>query len=306
MSLNHIDKKSKIGLLIGGLSSEREVSLKTGTAIFNALVSLGYNVTKIDPKDENFIDLIKESDVIFNALHGRYGEDGIIQGLLESLKIPYTGSPVVSSSITMNKVFTKEILAFYNIPIIPFFELSTLKDMDNLKIDLPLVVKPANEGSSVGITLVKNKEQLLDVTKESLGIYGELLIEPYIKGKEVQVAVLNGEVLGAIEIRPKREFYDYEAKYISHDTEYILPAEISDDMLDLLFNYSKNINKILKCSGVIRIDYIVTDKEVLLLEVNTLPGMTESSLVPKIANYKGLSFEKLCEDILLNAKIHGV
>jgi len=306
MSSNKINKSSKIGLLIGGISSEREVSLKTGEAIFNALISLGYNVIKIDPQNENFIDLIKESDLIFNALHGRYGEDGLIQGLLETLKIPYTGSPVVSSAIAMNKVFTKEVLSYYNIPVIPFFELNNIDDFNNLKFDIPLVVKPANEGSSVGVTLVKDKKQLFNIVKESFDIYKELLIEPYIKGKEVQVAVLNGEVLGAIEIRPKREFYDYEAKYLSHDTEYILPAEISDKSLKKLFKYSEKIDKILKCNGVIRIDYIVTEKDNYLLEVNTLPGMTESSLVPKIANYKGLSFEILCEEILKSAKIHGV
>jgi len=298
--------QARVGLLIGGVSSEREVSLKTGAAIYDALIKKGYDIIKIDPKSNDFLEKIGSIDVIFNALHGRYGEDGLIQGFLETLKIPYTGSSVVSSAISMNKVFTKEVLTNYNIPIIPFFELNDLAELKNLSFTTPLVVKPANEGSSVGISLVKDEKLLNDIVKESLEEYKELLIEPYIKGKEVQVAVLNGEVLGAIEIRPKREFYDYEAKYLSHDTQYILPAEISENELEQLFIYSKKINDILKCNGVIRIDYIVTEDDMFLLEVNTLPGMTASSLVPKIANYKGISFEDLCENILFSAKIHGV
>ncbi len=299
-------KKLKIGLLLGGLSSEREVSLKTGEAIYNALITLGYSVDKIDPKLDDLYNKSKDVDVIFNALHGRFGEDGLIQGFLETIQKPYTGSPVVSSSIAMNKVFTKQILSFYQIPIINFKEISSLKDLESIKFDFPMVVKPANEGSSVGITLVKNKKALLKDVKNGLSKYGELLVEPYIKGQEVQVAVLNGEVLGTVEIQPENEFYDYDAKYVSHGTKYLTPANISNNVSNKLFEYSKKINGILKCNGVIRIDYIVKGNEMFLLEVNTLPGMTNSSLIPKIAKHNGISFEQLVEKIVESAKIHGI
>ena len=261
-------KKLKIGLLIGGLSSEREVSLKTGEAIYNTLIKLGYFVKKIDPKIDDLYSKAKDIDVVFNALHGRFGEDGLIQGFLETIQKPYTGSPVVSSSITMNKVFTKLILSFYQIPIIKFKEISSLNDINSIKFNFPMVVKPANEGSSVGITLVKNQKELITDVKKGMDIYGDLLVEPYIKGQEVQVAVLNGKVLGTVEIQPENEFYDYDAKYVSSGTKYLTPANISDSVNDKLFKYSKKINNILKCNGVIRIDYIVKESEIFLLEVN--------------------------------------
>lgn len=300
------NKKLKIGLLLGGLSSEREVSLKTGEAIYNALISLGYFVDKIDPKLDNLYKKSKDVDIVFNALHGRFGEDGIIQGFLETIQKPYTGSPVVSSSITMNKVFTKQILSFYQVPIISFKELSSLKDLESIEFDFPMVIKPANEGSSVGISLAKNKASLVKDVKEGLSKYGELLVEPYIKGQEVQVAVLNGKVLGTVEIQPENEFYDYDAKYVSHGTKYLTPANISDTVSNELFEYSKKINDILKCNGVIRIDYIVKENEIFLLEVNTLPGMTSTSLVPKIAKHNGMSFKELVDQIVKSAKVHGI
>jgi len=300
------DKKKKIGLLLGGLSSEREVSLKTGDAIYNALISLGYSVVKIDPKTDDLYHKSQEVEIIFNALHGRFGEDGLIQGFLETIQKPYTGSPVVSSSISMNKVFTKQILSFYQIPIIEFKEISSLNDIESIKFDFPMVVKPANEGSSVGISLVKNKKALIKDVKKGLKTYSELLVEPYIDGQEVQVAVLNGEVLGTVEIQPENDFYDYDAKYVSHGTKYLTPAKISDFVNDNLFEYSKKINTILKCNGVIRIDYIVKGDNAYLLEANTLPGMTASSLVPKIARNKGMSFEELIDDIVKSAKVHGI
>ncbi len=299
------NKKMKIGLLLGGISSEREVSLKTGEAIYNALIKLGYSVVKMDPKFDNLYEKSKSVDVVFNALHGRFGEDGLIQGFLETIQKPYTGSPVVSSSISMNKVFTKQILSFYQIPVIEFKEISSFNETDDIKFEFPMVVKPANEGSSVGISLVKDKKSLINDIKNGLELYGELLVEPYVKGQEVQVAVLNGNVLGTVEIQPENEFYDYDAKYVSHGTKYLTPANISESVTDRIFEYSQKINGILKCNGVIRIDYIVRNEEIFLLEVNTLPGMTNSSLVPKIARNKGMSFEELIEQIVKSAKVHG-
>jgi D-alanine-D-alanine ligase len=298
--------KVKIGLLLGGLSSEREVSLMTGEAIYAALVNLNYEVHKIDPKLDDLYEKSKKVDIIFNALHGRFGEDGLIQGFLETINKPYTGSPVVSSSITMNKVFTKQILSFYQIPVIKFKEISVLDDLDDVKFDFPMVVKPANEGSSVGISIVKNENNLIVDVKKGLEAYGELLVEPYIKGQEVQVAVLNGDVLGTVEIQPENEFYDYDAKYVSHGTKYFTPANVSDVVNNKLYEYSEKINKILKCNGVVRIDYIVQNEDIFLLEVNTLPGMTNSSLVPKIARNKGISFDELIDKIVSSARVHGL
>jgi D-alanine-D-alanine ligase len=197
-------------------------------------------------------------------------------------------------------------LSFYQIPIIEFKEISKPEEVDDIKFNFPMVVKPANEGSSVGITLVKNQKELIRDIDKGLKNYGELLVEPYIKGQEVQVAVLNGNVLGTVEIQPENEFYDYDAKYVSSGTKYLTPANIPNTVNEQLFEYSIKINDILKCNGVIRIDYIVRKDEIFLLEVNTLPGMTNSSLVPKIAKNKGISFEKLIEEIVKSAKVHGI
>ncbi len=293
-----------IVLLVGGKSSEREVSLKTGEAIFKALISLGYIVEKIDPANKDFLKKIIEinPDVVFNALHGTYGEDGIIQGVLELLEIPYTGSSVITSALTMNKIFTKQILSHYNIPVIPY---KTYKKLpSDTPFPLPIVLKPINEGSSVGVYLIKNMDDFIKYGTEIIIKYGELIVEPFIKGQEVQTFVLNGEAIGTIEIKPKREFYDYEAKYLSGDTSYIYPAQISEELHLELKRLSSEIYQILECSGAVRIDFMAKDEKVELLEVNTLPGMTEASLVPKIARAEGISFEELCEKILLSAKIH--
>ncbi|MBN2694556.1 D-alanine--D-alanine ligase [bacterium] len=294
----------KIALLIGGKSSEREVSLKTGNAIFKALTSLGYNVEKVDPADNDFLKKIIEMkpDTIFNALHGTYGEDGIIQGVLELLGIPYTGSSVVTSALTMNKIYTKQILSHYNIPVIPY---KTYRELPlETPFPLPVVLKPVNEGSSVGVYLIKNMDDFNKYALDIINRYGEVVVEPFIKGQEVQTFVLNGKAIGTIEIRPKREFYDYDAKYLSGDTNYIYPAEISEELHKSLKKISSKIYQILDCSGAVRIDFMAKDGKAELLEVNTLPGMTEASLVPKIAKAEGISFEELCEKILLSAKIH--
>ncbi len=293
----------KITVLLGGKSSEREVSLKTGEAIFNALKNKGFDVTKTDPKFDDMFNL-KNYDVIFNALHGTYGEDGLIQGFLETIGIPYTGCSVVTNAISMNKMFTKQILSHYNVISIPFLYINNENDLNGFNAEFPVIIKPVNEGSSVGVYKVENIDDLHKIAKEALQKFGAILVEPFIKGQEIAVGVLNGKPLGVIEIRPKNEFYDYEAKYQSTETQYIYPAELNKAVYDGVMNTSKKISEIFECNGVVRIDYIVKDNIPMLLEINTLPGMTQTSLVPKMAKGIGISFEDLCEQILLSAKLH--
>lgn len=294
----------KIGLLMGGESSERAVSLNTGKAIKAALNSLNYDVIVIDPQNQNYIEQLKTVNLVFNALHGTYGEDGLIQGLLECLKIPYTGTSVTGSAIAMDKVYSRVVLQQYGIPIMPFQQIDTIDEIDALEFQTATIIKPLNEGSSVGISLIETPDQLKQVATETLEKFGSILVEPYIKGQEVQIAVLNGKALGGVEIRPKNKFYDYEAKYISHDTEYILPPTISQEQLKELMHYSELCYTKLQCNGVIRVDFIIQNDTIYLLEMNTLPGMTETSLVPKIAAKAGVTFEQLCDTILSSATLH--
>ncbi len=293
-----------IGLLMGGESSERAVSLKSGAAIKIALEKLQYHVTTIDPATDHYIDQLKGVDRVFNALHGTYGEDGLIQGLLECLKIPYTGTSVTGSAIAMDKIYSRMILQQSGIKTIPFEQIDTLDAIKHLSFQQPLMIKPINEGSSVGVSLVETSDQLSSVAQNALNQYGTIIVEPYIDGKEIQIAVLNGDALGGIEIQPSNQFYDYEAKYLSNDTKYIVPPEISQCTLDKLLKQSEHCFKTLRCNGVIRVDYLVQNEDTYLLEVNTLPGMTQSSLVPKIAAWAGYSFEDLCQHILQTATLH--
>tara|TARA_B100000579_G_scaffold113628_1_gene90921 strand:+ start:479 stop:1330 length:852 start_codon:yes stop_codon:yes gene_type:complete len=279
-----------------------------------ALKKIGYKVSTFDPKKKplNLIDKNK-TDVIFNALHGKDGEDGVAQSYFEYLRIPYTHSGVISSYNSMNKVISKEIFKKNKIKSPKYFVFN--KD-DYNKIDLnicikkkkikfPIVVKPINEGSSIGVQICKSIIDLNKSTKFLFKKYSELIFEPYIGGQEIQVAVINGLPLGAIELQPKRQFYDYKAKYSKKaKTKHIMPANLKKSKYLEVLRIAKKAHNALGCKGVTRSDFKFFKGQFYLLEINTQPGMTDLSLVPEIASYKGISFENLVEKILLNASIN--
>ncbi len=306
--------KKKVLIVLGGTSGERKVSLETGKACLKALKKLGYKTSTFDPKKKplNLIDKNKVSK-IFNALHGKDGEDGIAQSYFEYLKIPYTHSGVISSHNAMNKIISKEIFKKYKIKSPKYFSFikkefnrSNLnKNIKRKKIKFPIVVKPVNEGSSIGVKICKNIKILYKSTSSLFKKYPELIFEPFIGGQEIQVAIINGKPLGAIELRPKRKFYDYKAKYSkAAKTKHIMPALINKSKYLEALKIAKKAHKVLGCKGVTRSDFKFFENQFYLLELNTQPGMTSLSLVPEIANYKGITFEKLVEKILLNASIN--
>jgi len=308
-----VNKKNFYNVLVvlGGTSGERPVSLESGKACVKALKKKGYKVSTFDPKYKNF-NLIgkKNVDVIFNALHGRDGEDGVAQSYFEYLRIPYTHSGVISSFTAMNKVNSKKIFIKNNIKTPKFFsikknnskKITIKKIIKKKKIKFPIVLKPVNEGSSLGVHICKNEKELFKYLSLLLKNYDEIMFEEYIGGQEIQVAVINRDALGAIELIPKRFFYDYKAKYTKKaKTEHVMPARISKEKYNQVLNIAKKTHNVLGCRGVTRSDFKFYNNKFYLLEINTQPGMTSLSLVPEIANYKGLSFENLVEKILLDA-----
>ena len=307
-------KNKRVLVVLGGTSGEREVSLDSGRACIKALKKIGYKISIFDPKKKSFNLIDKnKTDVIFNALHGKDGEDGVAQSYFEYLRIPYTHSGVISSYNAMNKVISKEIFKKNKIKSPEYFVLQKekynkvklRKCIKRKKIKFPIVVKPINEGSSIGVKICKN---ILDLNKSAKFLfrkYVELIFEPYIGGQEIQVAVLNGDSLGAIELEPKRKFYDYKAKYSkSAKTKHIMPANLTRSKYKKVLQIAKKAHNVLGCKGITRSDFKFFKNQFYLLEINTQPGMTSLSLVPEIANYKGISFENLVEKILLNASIN--
>ena len=307
-------KNKKVLVVLGGTSGEREVSLDSGKACIKALKKIGYSVSTFDPKKKKF-NLIDQNktDVIFNALHGKDGEDGVAQSYFEYLRIPYTHSGVISSYNAMNKIISKEIFKKNKIKSPQYFvlqkqdynKIKLKKSIKRKKIKFPIVVKPINEGSSIGVKICKNISDLNKSTKSLFKKYAELIFEPYIGGQEIQVAVINGASLGAIELEPKRQFYDYQAKYSkAAKTKHIMPANLKKSKYKKVLQIAKKAHNALGCKGVTRSDFKFFKNQFYLLEINTQPGMTNLSLVPEIANYKGISFENLVEKILLNASIN--
>ena len=299
---------------MGGTSGERAISLSTGKACISALKKKKYLVSKFDPKFKNF-NLInkKKIDVIFNALHGKDGEDGIAQSYFEYLKIPYTHSGIVSSYNSMNKIISKEIFLKNKIltPKYLTIEKKNFKGnrLNNLlkikKIRFPVVVKPINEGSSLGVKISRNLKNLKKSSKILFKKYNTLMYEQYIGGQEIQAAVLNDKALGAIELIPKRSFYDYKAKYNkTAKTKHLMPARLKKNEYLYVLKVAKKAHDALNCKGVSRADFKFYKDKFYLLEINTQPGMTSLSLVPEIANYRGISFPNLVEKILLNASIN--
>ena len=293
----------KILVILGGSSKEREVSLETGKSCIKALKKIGYYVKKFDPKFSSLNDIKKHKvDVIFNALHGKKGEDGQIQSFFEYLGIPYTHSGVLSSMIAMNKFLSKQLFIKHRIRTPNYFFLSERDYSDaNLKskikknkLKFPVVIKPNDEGSSVGVKICKTLSSLKNHFNKLKKKYKNLIFETFIPGQEIQVALMGGRSIGAIELRPRREFYDYDAKYNkSAKTLHIMPAEISKNKYKEVLKISEKINKILKCKGIVRCDFRFYKNQFYALEANTQPGMTSLSLVPEIAKYSKISFVKL-------------
>jgi D-alanine-D-alanine ligase len=298
-----------VAVLYGGQSAEREVSLKTGAACAEALRQKGYQVALIDV-DRDVAERLRAAGaaVAFVALHGRYGEDGCVQGLLEALRIPYTGSGVLASAVGMDKVVSKLLfrslgLTVAEYRVFPPARAGSLTAAD-LPFPLPVVVKPACEGSSVGVTLVRDPARLPDACREAARWKGDVIVERYVQGKEVQVAVLDGSALGVIEVVPANEFYDYAAKYTAGTTQYFYPARIDPADDRRLRQAAEVAHRGLGCAGVTRTDFILLpDGSAAILEVNTLPGMTATSLVPKIAAGNGIPFADLCERLLEGAAL---
>jgi len=299
--------KKKVLILSGGISKERLISLDTGLQVAKELKKNGYKI-KISEPDKSLEKTIKnfKPSVIFNALHGQFGEDGYIQSILERLKIPYTHSGVIASSIAMDKEISKKIFIKNKIKTPKFITHSYDISASNLikkirkKFKFPVVVKPLNEGSSVNVYICNEK----NITKiiNSIKNYKKVMIEEFIGGREIQVAIMGNKKLGAIELKPKRKFYDYEAKYNTKaKTEHIIPVNLSKDKLKLVLNIALKAHKVIGCTGVTRSDFKFYNGNFHLLEINTQPGMTKLSLVPEIAAYKGISFIELIEWILKDA-----
>lgn len=304
------DSKSKrVGVVMGGFSHEREISLRTGAAVLKALIAKGYHAIKVDPKEDGLAKLsLEQIDVAFISLHGRYGEDGCIQGYLEMQHIPYTGSGVFSSALCYDKMRTKNYLKPFGVAL-PQHELVKKGDDVNvvsqsIKIKLPLIVKPNREGSTIGIKIVTGPNDLVGAINEALQFCDEVLIEEFIRGTEVTVGVLADKALALVEIAPKSGFYDYQAKYTAGMTEYFTPARINASLTKKIQKISEEIVARLDCRGSPRLDFIIDDRgDTYFLEINTIPGMTETSLLPKAAKVAGIEFDELCEKILLAARL---
>jgi D-alanine-D-alanine ligase len=299
--------KKKILILSGGISKERLISLDTGLQVANELQKNGYKIKITEPNKDLAKNIAKfKPEVIFNALHGQFGEDGYIQTILEGFKIPYTHSGVIASSIAMDKEISKKIFIKNKIKTPKFIKysfekknLDLIKEIDK-KLKFPVVVKPINEGSSVNVYICTKK----NITKilKSMKSYKQVIVEEFIAGREIQVSIMGNKRLGAIELKPKRKFYDYHAKYNTKaKTQHIIPVELSKNKLDQVMHMALKAHKVIGCRGVTRSDFKFYKNKFYLLEINTQPGMTKLSLVPEIAAYNGISFIKLIEWILKDA-----
>jgi len=306
-------KATRVGVVMGGSSAEREISLRSGTAVVTALGGLGYDVTPIvlGSGGDALRELATaELDVAFLALHGRLGEDGCVQGVLELMGVPYTGSNVLSSALAMDKLKAKELFRLHNVPTPPYYVFGAQHSAADLEevhgsFGFPVIVKPRREGSSLGVTKARNLSELAQAIECALSYDSSVLVERFIDAKEVAVGILDGRVLGAIEIAPKSGVYDFQAKYTAGMTEYFMPARLPAARYRGVLNLAERAAQALDTSGAVRVDLLVTEgQNEYVLEVNTLPGMTETSLLPKIAGAAGFGFAELCEAILERATLH--
>ena len=292
----------KVAVLMGGLSSEREISFRSGKQVIKALKNLGYDYKSIDPKNNLIEDLRSYNpDIVFNALHGTYGEDGCVQGFLEILQIPYTHSGVEASAVAFNK--QKANAVFEQVGILTaksVYENIENRDFAVKKLGYPLVLKPLSEGSSVGVFIVHNKQELEQAAKK--WTYGNVLYEEFIKGRELSCSVLNNKALAVTEITTSNLFYDYEAKYTDGGSKHITPAKLDAKTYNNVIQLSEYAHVVLGCKNVSRSDFILSEKnnEIYILETNTHPGLTELSLLPEAARHKDISFDEVVESILVN------
>jgi D-alanine-D-alanine ligase len=304
----------RVGVLMGGWSAEREVSLRTGEGVAAALEGRGYDVERLvwDRGGPGVDELVRAShvDAVFLALHGRGGEDGCVQGLLELVGVPYTGSGVLASALAMDKLKAKEMFRLHNVPTPPYY-VATRESLDDLEevhgsFGFPAIVKPRREGSSVGLAKCANLAELRGAIERALAFDGDVLVERFVKATEVHVGVLDGRVLGAIEVVPRDGLYDYISKYTAGMTDYICPPRLPSTRLRGVMNLAERATRALGCTGACRVDLLVTEGEnEYVLEVNTLPGMTPTSLLPKIADAAGIDYASLCESILEGAALHA-
>ena len=310
---NVISKDAKIAVLCGGMSSEKEVSMRSGKGCYEALRRLGFKNAELVIVDENIAQTLKEGkfDIAYNALHGKYGEDGCIQGILEILKIPYTGCGVMASSVCMNKEYTKRMLSVVpEIPLIKSVFVRKGEDVFKKTKDLkyPLITKPVSEGSSFGMTKVNTKEDLASAYAEASKFNNDVLIEEYLVGIGTTVGVLERDGIPfateILELRPKNEWYDYEAKYTKGMTEFILPAEISPEMTKKVKELAVKAYETVGCSGVSRVDFLIVDDVPYILEINTSPGMTETSDLPAQSEVMGIDYDNLVLLILQSAGLN--
>ncbi len=305
--------RQRVGVIMGGTSTEREISLRSGYAVADALESQDHEVVRIEIEDGlEAVDSIVASqiDVAFLALHGRLGEDGCVQGLLELLGIPYTGSSVLSSALAMDKLKSKELFRLHNVPTPPYYVVDASQPLDDIEevhgsFGYPVIVKPRREGSSIGISKVTNAAELKQAVALALEFDDCVLVERFIKAQEIAVGLLDGRVLGAIEIAAQGGVYDFQAKYTPGMTEYFMPARLSPTRYRGVLNLAERAAQALNVSGAARVDLLVTEgQNEYVLEVNTLPGMTPTSLLPKIAKAAGFCFAELCEAIVESACLH--
>ncbi len=300
-------REKKIGVLLGGLSAEREVSLQTGAAVLEALRVRDYRAVAIDV-DRDLCRRLREEEieVAFLALHGRYGEDGAVQGILEYLQIPYTGPGILGSALAMNKLATKRMLASVGLPT-PEYQVCRRETAADLQLQLAgmVVVKPVSEGSSLGISLVAAAADLPAALERAFAYDDEVLIEQYVAGKEVTAAVLDGQPLPLIEIRPREGFYDYRAKYTAGQTEYLVPAPLAGETTARLQDLAVAACRAAACNcGAVRVDFrLDREDKPYIIEINTIPGMTATSLLPKAAREAGLDFPSLIEKIVSGASL---
>ena len=303
----------KILILAGGYSNEREISIITAKSVLKELKKKKkYKILLIEP-DGNFVNKLRKfkPNLVLNLLHGRYGEDGYIQSILESEKVNYTHSGVLSSALAIDKEISKKMFIANNILTPPYIKFSFRNNLNfknlikkiNQKLKFPVVLKPINEGSSVGVYISNKKNFRYDIMK--LEKFNEILIEKYIPGREIQAAILGKKKLGIIELKPKRKFYDYKAKYsATANTKHIIPVNINSKNFNKVNSIAMKAHKLLKCRGISRSDFRFYDNKFYLLELNTQPGMTSLSLVPEIAKYNNISFIQLIEEIIKDADIN--